>query len=52
MFEFINDYIQAAVSAYQFNSLAIIPFILLPVILCLPIVYGVIYLGPIKSVKR
>ena len=52
MINFINEYIQAAVSAYEFNTLAVVPFILIPVILCLPFVYLVLYVGAIKSVKR
>lgn len=52
MIKFIHDYIRAAVNAYEFNGFAVIPFILIPIILSLPVVYGLVYLGSIKSVKR
>jgi hypothetical protein len=51
MIQFINEYIRAAVGAYEFNGFAVIPFILIPIILCLPVVYLVLYVGAIKARK-
>ena len=52
MIQFINDYIHAAVGAYEFNTLAVVPFLLLPIVASLPVVFGLLYIGFIKSVKR